>query len=701
MGIKDRISNLFSSTSLNLSHKQAPVVMYSNISTTTHRRDKYDTYAEEGYKQNAIVYRCVNEIAQGAAAVGFKAYDGDVELIQHPILNLLARPNPLKYGVEYFQSLYSSLLISGNSYALRVGPEGGPPQELHLLRADRVKISASQTEIPDAYEYILGGRVVTKYPVDKETGSSEVKHFKFYNPLDDFYGLSPLYAAATDVDQHNMSAKHNVSLLQNGARPSGAIVFKPKDESGMTVQLSESQRQQLMSDLEARFTGSHNAGRQMLLEGDFEWKEMGLSPKDMDFLQLKNMAARDIALCFGVPSQLVGVPDSATYSNMAEARLALYEETIIPLLKRTESDLNEWLSPLFGDTISVRYDIESIPAIAERRKKIYESVVQGVEAGIMTRNEARERLGLEPIDGGDDIYIAANLFPLGSATVSPIDQAAKSEDYPDPYENLPMSQEREDTYPDGTAIDDNLPNTYHESTIKVACINCGNYDQATKYCHEYDAKARDNYLCDDYESNKDLHKAIADVDTVPTDAMAEEAKKGLAWRKEFNRGGTSIGVARANQLINKERLSPDTVRRMKSFFARHAVDAQAEGFRQGEEGYPSAGRIAHALWGGDAGKSWSYRKVDELNGEEKAMASQFAVGDSVSWNTSGFSTYGKILRIIRQGELDVPNSSFRITGSLLNPAALIRVYKKVGSEFIRTETIVGHRFSALTKINDM
>jgi hypothetical protein len=537
--------------------------------------------------------------------------------------------------------------------------------------------------------------------VDRQTGSSEVKHFKLYNPLDDFYGLSPLYAAATDVDQHNMSARHNVSLLQNGARPSGAIVFKPKDESGMTVQLSESQRQQLMSDLEARFTGSHNAGRQMLLEGDFDWKEMGLSPKDMDFLELKNMAARDIALCFGVPSQLVGVPDSATYSNMAEARLALYEDTIIPLLKRTESDLNEWLSPLFGENISVRYDIESIPAIAERRRQTYESVRAGVDAGIMTRNEARERLGLEPIDGGDEIYIPANLFPLGSPSVSPIDQAAKSEDDVDPYEDIPLTDERSDTYGDGTEIDDNLPNTYRESNIKISCINCGNYDQASKWCDEWDARAQDNYLCDEWESNDELYKAIADVDTTPTDAMAEEARKGLAWRKEFNRGGTSIGVARANQLINKEKLSPDTVNRMKSFFARHEVDKQAEGFRQGENGYPSAGRIAWALWGGDAGQAWANRKVDELNAEAKALASQLSVGDSVVWNSSGNMTYGKILRIIKEGYLNVPNSSFRITGSLIDPAALIRVYKKVGSEFIMTTTIVGHRFSALTKIADI
>ena len=182
----------------------------------------------------------------------------------------------------------------------------------------------------------------------------------------------------------------------------------------MNVQLSESQRQQVINDLDMRFSGSQNAGRAMLLEGDFDWKEMGLSPKDMDFLQLKNMSTRDIALCFGVPSQLVGIPDANTYSNMAEARLALYEETIIPLLKRTESDLNEWLAPMFGERLRIQYDIDGIPAMAERRKRIYENVIRAVDSGVISRNEARERLDLEPIEGGDDVYITINQLGYGN-----------------------------------------------------------------------------------------------------------------------------------------------------------------------------------------------------------------------------------------------------------------------------------------------
>ena len=407
-------NNLFKNVfSLDDDFKQSPVVQYYGVGVSAPSKDKYEDLAEDGYIKNAIAYRCVNEIAQGACSVPFKVMSGDDVIEEHPVLSLLQRPNPMMSGSEYFNSLYSYLLLCGNSYILRSGPDFGEPQELHLLRPDRIRIKGGARAIPEAYEYVINGKVVERYMVDQETGIGEVKHLKNWHPLDDHYGLSPMAAAAVDIDQYNLAGKHNVNLLYNGARPSGAVIFKPQDDSGMPTYLSESQRQQLLTDLKNRFSGTSNTGRPLLLEGDFDWKEMGLSPKDMDFLNLRHNTAKDIALCFGVPSQLIGVPDAQTYANMAEARLALYEETIIPLMRRVESDLNEWLMPQFNSDLLLVYDYDSIPALTERRKMVYENVINAVREGVITRNEARERLDMEPIDGGDDIYINASMFPLG------------------------------------------------------------------------------------------------------------------------------------------------------------------------------------------------------------------------------------------------------------------------------------------------
>jgi len=105
----------------------------------------------------------------------------------------------------------------------------------------------------------------------------------------------------------------------------------------------------------------------------------------------------------------------------------------------------------------------------------------------------------------------------------------------------------------------------------------------------------------------------------PNDGMVTEARRGLEWRREFGRGGTEVGIARARDIVNGRNLSEDTVKRMYSFFARHEVDKQAEGFRPGEDGYPSNGRIAWALWGGDSGYSWSENLVEQMEKEDRSM----------------------------------------------------------------------------------
>jgi len=561
MAIYDNIKNIFKTKEQpKVQRKEAPIVYYNSLGYDSAPKISYEDLATDGYSENAIVYRCVNEIANNASRVKINLFRGDQEVDNHPLLDLLYNPSPTMSQVEWFQALYSYLLIAGNNYILSVGGDNSPPTELYNLRPDRIKIRAGTRAMPVAYDYMLKGQVVESYLVDQATGGSKVKHIKLFNPLDDYYGMSPMGASSVDIDQHNLANKHNVNLLQNGARPSGAVIFNPKDETGGHVQLSDVQRNQLMNDVNQRFSGTGNAGKPMLLEGDFEWKEMGLSPKDMDFIQLKNMSAKDIALVYGVPSQLIGIPDSQTYSNFAEAKLALYNETIIPLLDRIQGDLNEWLVPMFNEQgLELRYDIDSIPAMAEQRKRVFESVSAGVKEGILTRNEAREALGYETMEGADSLLVPANLMPLNLA-------------------------------------DDMTEDNISEEIVPEVIP--------------------DDLIEDEDGDIDEVIKAISDINTTPTDSMVSEAKKGIAWRKEFNRGGTRIGAVRASQIIAKEKLSPSTVKRMFSFFSRHEVDKQAEGFSVGEKGYPSNGRIAWALWGGDAGFSWSTKVRNQLEKEK-------------------------------------------------------------------------------------
>lgn len=363
---------------------------------------QYDQLAAEGYQKNVIAYRCIRLVSQNAAAVPLTVYAGTGDarhrLHEHPLLDLLRRPNPLQAGASLLESLYGFYLIAGNAYLEAAGPMDAPPQELWCLRPDRMRIVPGRHGVPQAYRYQVNGETV-EYAADALTGKSDVLHLKSFHPLDDWYGMSPLEAAAFSVDQHNEAGKWNAALLQSSGRPSGALVYKPAHPEALDT-LTDDQRARLKDEIESYFSGPANAGRPMVLEGGLDWRDMSLTPKDMDWLAGKDVSAREIALAFHVPPQLIGVEGSLTYANFEQARLALYDDAVLPLVEHMTAALNSWLAPRFGDDISVSFDADGIEALAPRRDKVWQRLAA---CDFMTVNEKRRALGLSPIDGGDAV----------------------------------------------------------------------------------------------------------------------------------------------------------------------------------------------------------------------------------------------------------------------------------------------------------
>ena len=113
------------------------------------------------------------------------------------------------------------------------------------------------------------------------------------------------------------------------------------------------------------------------------------------------------------------------------------------------------------------------------------------------------------------------------------------------------------------------------------------------------------------KDNENYYRDVEDIDLTPTKGMVEEALKGKEWRNEYGRGGTEVGLKSANMIIDNE-LTIERVKKMYAYFQRHEIDKQGEGFTPDEDGFPSAGRIAWALWGGDAGMSWSSKKRNQI-----------------------------------------------------------------------------------------
>ena len=196
-------------------------------------------------------------------------------------------------------------------------------------------------------------------------------------------------AAAYSIDMHNQANGWNQSLMQNSARPSGALIVKGQGDA--PSRLSEDQYYRIKQQVDEQFSGAANAGRPLLLEGGLEWKEMGLSPKEMDYIQAKNSAARDIALAFGVPPQMLGIPGDNAYANLAEARLALWEQTIMPLMQQLCEGLSAWLIHYYPANLELALDTDGITALSLRQEKLW---ARAQNATFLTDDEKREMVGL-------------------------------------------------------------------------------------------------------------------------------------------------------------------------------------------------------------------------------------------------------------------------------------------------------------------
>ncbi|MGG7518507.1 phage portal protein [Allorhizobium undicola] len=344
----------------------------------------YAGLARAGFMGNPVAHRAVRLVAEAAAAVPWLLYANDREVEDHAALTLLARPNQRATGADFLEALYGHLALSGNAYVepLRLG---GRLRELHLLRPDRVGIVEGPDGWPVAYDYRAGG-VSRRIPAEAEPPA--ILHLRLFHPLSDHDGFAPLAAAAGALDLHNAALRWNKGLLDNSARPSGALVYQPKEGGN----LSPDQYERLKDELEQGYAGPMRAGRPLLLEGGLDWKAMSLSPRDLDFIEARNGAARDIALSLGVPPMLLGIPGDNTYANYQEANRALYRLTVLPLVRRTAQSLSLFLSQDYGESLRLAPDLDQVEGLSLERDALWARVGA---ADFLSDEEKRQAVGYD------------------------------------------------------------------------------------------------------------------------------------------------------------------------------------------------------------------------------------------------------------------------------------------------------------------
>jgi len=382
----------------------------------------YASFTKEGYQKNVIVYRCVSMIARAVAGIDWELYNkrqgATNEIEEHPILTLLKRPNPTQAQSQFFEALASYYALTGNTFVEAARFNNQPPLELWTMRPDLMQIVPNKEGYIGKYIF-RAGSVEKVFEADVVTMRSNVMHIKTFNPLDIFFGMSPLEAAMMSLDQNNRANQWNLSLLQNSAVPSGVLQVL-KSDANPDGSVSEEQFNRIKSELDSGYAGSSKAGRPMVLEGGMEWKQISMSPKDMEFLNNKNITSIDICQAFGVPPEMVGLGQK-TFNNYKEARKSFYQETVLPIMDTIETELNAWLLPMFDKTgnLYICYDKDDIEALQIDRESKF-TMANG--ANYLTQNEKREAVGYERMDGWDVFLIGNQLLEVPDTTEDVVEE---------------------------------------------------------------------------------------------------------------------------------------------------------------------------------------------------------------------------------------------------------------------------------------
>ncbi len=348
----------------------------------------YEAQVREAYLGNAVAQRAVRLVAESVAwAPVYDAGAGEEPPPPASASGCGGSPSPFRGGLvtpALLETAATQLLLHGNAFVQVLQDAEGMPAELYPLRPERVSVEAGAAGWPAAYLYKVG-EAKSRIAARDGLGRPGLVHLRSAHPLDDHYGIGCLGAAAAAVAVHNAAARWNRALLDNAARPSGALVYDPADGSA----LPEAQFERLKAELAADHEGARNAGRPLLLEGGLKWQAMSLSPAEMDFTGLKAAAAREIALAFGVPPMLLGLPGDATYANYREANRALWRLTVLPMAARILAGLSAGLAAWWPG-IRLEVDLDRISALAEERERLWR---QAGAADFLTREEKREMLG--------------------------------------------------------------------------------------------------------------------------------------------------------------------------------------------------------------------------------------------------------------------------------------------------------------------
>jgi HK97 family phage portal protein len=336
------------------------------------------------FGNNEVVYACIMEIASSLSEAPLQALDSERNPVKtHPTIDLLSRPNPFQSQFEFWEMTLLHMYLSGNAYWYKVRTGRGKIVELWALRPDRIRIVPDKDNLIKFYQYEIDGKM---FPIDQ----NDILHHKFPNPHHDFMGMSPVRPALRRIATDNDLTDVTKNTLENGGMPSGIL------------STTDVMNEQLVRRMKAQWKqnyGGRNKGNIAILEGQMDFKPISWNMNELAMPDISALDETRICMVFGVPPILIGAKsglDKATYANYKEARLSFWQETISSLQRRLISklEIDQDLNP--GGTFHFRFDDSDVDALMDIRQQNFENAIAGLNSGLLTHDEARAEVGLEP-----------------------------------------------------------------------------------------------------------------------------------------------------------------------------------------------------------------------------------------------------------------------------------------------------------------
>ncbi len=392
----------------------------------------YATLAGKGYSTNELVFACIRYIARSAAEAQMLVMVGKEQEAgtAHPLVKLLAKPNPVMGLTDLLQATLVMLNITGDAYWEKERARNKRDVvALWPMRPDRVKAIPGEYGIA-GYRYELADG---SFRVDYE--ARDVVHFRYYNPLNEYFGLSPLQVCARAVDADNERSDFTRAFFTNAAVPYGLLTTKQK--------LVEAEAKRIATRWQEQYGGSENWHRVAVLDSDITYQRLGLTQQEMAFPDLTALTESRICMVFGVPPILISSKfglERTQYAIMQEARRAFWQDTMSPILTALTDTMNMSLSPDYnGATITL--DLSNVKALQENRDAMWTRANMGVLGSWATVNEGRAEAGLDAVPTGDVF-----LRPMTMVEASVEEEA---EEQTPPEEEMPVEiQPEEEVMPE-------------------------------------------------------------------------------------------------------------------------------------------------------------------------------------------------------------------------------------------------------------